>query len=80
MQKLDVYCGTKRFNEVFTKMSTFFIKKEKNYYSDCSSCLNMIDNLIVKPSRVSTGMNNYSKGRSIIEPNEVAYGILRELG
>lgn len=59
MQRLATYCGTKRFNEVFTQMSTFYIKKGQTFYKEGGSCLNMVDNLVVKPSRVSTGMNQY---------------------
>ena len=42
--------------------------------------MTLVDSLVVKPGRTSTGMNNYSKGKGIAEPTETAEGALRDLG
>lgn len=64
----DVYSGTKTFNRVFGRM----------IYATKSG--NAPDTLIVSLCKTTTPMTNYAKDPSTVEPEQVVFGLTRELG
>jgi short-subunit dehydrogenase len=63
-----VYSGTKAFNRVFGRM----IYMGKYPVSP--------DTLIVKPGLVTTGMTDYHKDLTSVEPEQTVNGMVREMG
>ena len=63
-----VYSGTKTFNRVFGRM--IYTTKANN----------PPDTLIVSPSAVTTGMTEYLKDQTTVEPEQVVFGLFRSLG
>ena len=63
-----VYSGTKTFNRVFGKLTS------ENHRT------NKAETLILKPAGITTGMTQNYKDPSFVDPEDVTFGMLRELG
>jgi len=64
----DVYSGTKIFNRVFGGLV------------HATKSGNTPDTLIVSPGKTTTPMTHYAKDGTTVDPEEVVFGMCRELG